>query len=87
MTDYCREIQETRTVRIWSKLRAAWWCWHSAGYTEDVAKAGLYTREEAQDIIASTHGENELREVGASRASRKGLADGSLYRQKAVSHE
>ena len=79
-------MSEERTVRIWSKARHAWWRWYSAGYTEDVAKAGLYTREEAEHIIAGTHGENEMREVGTPRASSKDSgAYGSLYRQKAVS--
>lgn len=51
------------TVRIWSLKRAAWWEWHSHGYTEDIKKAGLYSREQAQEIIENTHGENEMREV------------------------
>ena len=35
---------------IWSRQRSAWWRPNSAGYTQDVRNAGLYSKDEAIDI-------------------------------------
>lgn len=58
-----RDMEKYAQVRIWSFTRHAWWRWHGAGYTEDLAKAGLYSREDAQEIVDGTHGQNEIREI------------------------
>ena len=35
---------------IWSNEHRAWWKPHSGGYTTDIRKAGVYSREKMLDI-------------------------------------
>ena len=46
-------------VRIWSYEHGAWWRPNSMGYTTDVARAGLYSPEEADAIVKGARG-NEV---------------------------
>ena len=47
------------SVLIWSMEHKAWWRPNSQGYTNNLAAAGLYEHDEAQEIIKGTNGKNE----------------------------
>lgn len=47
-------------VRIWSIEHKAWWRPDSMGYTTDIAGAGLYSPEEAAEIVKGSSGKDEV---------------------------
>ncbi len=44
---------------IWSIEHKAWWRADSQGYTNNLASAGLYEYDEAQEIVKASNGKNE----------------------------
>ena len=46
-------------VVIWSMGHKAYWAQNSNGYRLNLSMAGLYSREEAQEIVDSSRGRNE----------------------------
>lgn len=40
-------IQDTRS---YTGNSVTWWCWDGGGYTLDVRCAGIYSKEEAEEI-------------------------------------
>jgi hypothetical protein len=40
---------------IWSLEHGQWWKSHKVGYTENIKEAGLYTFDEALQIVASAN--------------------------------
>lgn len=46
---------ETDLVLIWSNEHAAWWAPASCGYTKFRSAAGLYTRAQAEAIVAQAN--------------------------------
>jgi len=47
-------------VFIWSHEHGAWWRPASKGYCLTIALAGIYERKEAQQIVDSSQGKNEM---------------------------
>lgn len=50
MTTPHKEIK----FRIWSNEHVAWWKPFGTGYTEIMAEAGIYTKEEARAIVTNS---------------------------------
>lgn len=44
-----------RMYLIWSEEHGAWWLSSSNGYTRSLAKAGRYSRKEAEDIVEAAN--------------------------------
>jgi hypothetical protein len=61
---------------VWSMEHDAWWRPNHCGYTNSLFDAGLYTKAQADEIVAGSRGRNE-RAVHASEcaAQLKAAAD------------
>ena len=50
-------------VRIWSNKRGMWWVQSRHGYTDDIKLAGLFDREEAEEICSAPFSPSEIKEL------------------------
>ncbi len=48
---------------IWSNEHRAWWRPNSRGYTPNISDAGVYSREDAMDIVEGANKYQEAREA------------------------
>lgn len=78
-------------ILIWSMEHNAWWRANSQGYTNNLAAAGLYEWDEAQEIVKASNGKNEktvsLESAFIKLQTQAKKADDALTKLRGLKHD